>query len=169
MPHSAVEDPQVGIIVETRPHGDVAVRLELGASHDPLAGHFLVIGVQQQLLERSGQFLPLGRFIEARLPAYGLRVEVRIERFVDRLDVLQPGAEFHVEAVGDHLEELAEQFPFPRGQSRVLQHFRLKGRRFDGQKVFPPIEKLQAELDRWLSKHDPDLPTEPLTQADFPE
>ena len=146
MPHAAVEDPQVGVIVETRPHDDVSIRLELGAGHDPVARHFLVIGVQQQLFERRGQFPPLGRFIETRRPDYGLRIEVRIERFVDRFDVLQPGAEFHVEAVGDHFEQLAEQFPLPRRQSRVLQHFRLQGRRLDRQEVLLPVEKLQAAL-----------------------
>jgi hypothetical protein len=73
-----------------------------------------------------------------------LRVEVRIERSVDRFEVLQAGAEFHVEPLGDHLEQLAQQFPFPRRQARVLQHLGLEGRRLDRQEVFPPVQKLQA-------------------------
>jgi hypothetical protein len=84
-----------------------------------------------------------------------LRVEVRIERFVDRFDVLQPRAEFHVEAVGDHLKKLVQQLPFQGRKPRVCQHPLLQGRRLDRQEMLPPVEELQAAPGSQVSKHDP--------------
>ena len=153
-PHAAVEDPQIGVVAETRPHGDIPIGLELRTSHDAVAGHFLIIGVQQQLFERSGQFLPLGRFIETGRAGHGLRVEVRVERFVDGFEVFQLGAEFHVEPLADHLEKLGKQLSFPRRQARVFEHLGLEGRRLDGEKVFPPVQELQAVQGSRLSRHD---------------
>ena len=89
-----------------------------------------------------GKLLPLGRRIEGGLSPYGLGVEVRVERLVKGLDVLQPRTEVHVEAVADHLEQLAEQLAFHGRQAPVLQHPFLQCCRLDRKKVLPPVEKL---------------------------
>ena len=72
------------------------------------------MGVQQQFLKQRGKLLALGGLVEARLPRRGLRVDVRIERLIDRLNTLQPRAEFDVIAEGHHLEEAGKPLPLPR-------------------------------------------------------